>query len=371
MGVELPATTKMSAGLLSKRLDRALDAAQYFTELFPDHSEDATNASGEGVKAKAVDFASLPAWATGEKLGFSLGRQSLKEKVGLEEIERKERERTTGKTELPQNLDPFYALRTLALILGQEVDRGSKEAIFEDTESGHALFIQVVDVRKVADNTPLLLVHFRVDAKSPEGEFAFWKDASTTRLTRVTCPANRSLILLHRLLLLNSNRAAPGGNGHRSANLKTSIILPIGPIEKYDIAQLARATWSVMPFSVNPFGLFIGSVSLSGGGRAKYQTEGSKPVKKVEEEVPYNEHGDNPFLVKVQYNGSPFIMVYDRTRALETHLVRSDSPRVFDQIAALVREKGFRGMKIYVWAKRTADFELSLALDKIPSQNVP
>ncbi|KAG8917814.1 hypothetical protein FRC00_013178, partial [Tulasnella sp. 408] len=192
MGVELPATTKMSAGLLSKRLDRALDAAQYFTQLFPDHSEDATNSNGEGAKAKAVDFASLSTWTAGEKLALSLGRQSIKENIGLEEIERKERERRTGKMELPPNLDPFYTLRSLALILGQEFDGGAKEVVFEDdADSSHALFIKVVEVRKVADNTPLLIVQFRIDAKSPEGEFAFWKDASTNRLMAIQCP-NRS-----------------------------------------------------------------------------------------------------------------------------------------------------------------------------------
>lgn len=91
----------------------------------------------------------------------------------------------------------------------------------------------------MADNTPLLIVQFRLDTKSPEGEFAFWKDSSTSRLTWVKCP-NQTLILLHRLLLLNSKRAGPGGDGHRNANLKPSFILPIGPIEKTDIAQLAR-----------------------------------------------------------------------------------------------------------------------------------
>ncbi|KAG8911932.1 hypothetical protein FRC01_005399 [Tulasnella sp. 417] len=411
----------MSAALLSKRLDRALDAAQYFTQVFPNQSEDADgSADGEGVKAKVIDFAGLPTW-TGKKLGLSLGRQSFKERAGLEEIERKEREETMGKIELPPNLDPFYTLRSLVLVLGQEVDRESKEVVFVDAESGHAVFIKIIEVREASDDTPLLVVQFRLDTKSPGREYAFWKYASTSQLIRVECP-NRALILLHRLLLLNSNRAAPTGDGSQGAGLKPSFILTIGPIEKSDIAQLARdlscavvlgfeqadqpygfhlcfvatpycsrecqmqhwtthkktcnsltgATWSVMPFSnANPFGFkFSEIISLSGGGRAKDSTKES-PAEGEEDKAPPNEHGDNPFLIKVQYNGSPFIMVYDRTRALETHLNRNDNPRVFDQIAALVREKGFMGMKIYVWAKRTADWELSLALDKIPSQNVP
>lgn len=128
-----------------------------------------------------------------------------------------------------------------------------------------------------------------------------------------------------------------------------------------------------MPFgSTSLFGIkdgaFISSQSLS-SARIN-TTTGTKP-KKGEEEVAPNEHGDNPFLIKAQYNGSPHMMVYDRTRALETYFNRDDNPALFDQIAELVREKGFMGMKIYLWAKRTGDFELSLALDKVPNQNVP
>lgn len=243
MGIELPATTKMSAALLSKRLDRALDAAQCFTQVFPDHSEGDINASGEGGKTKAIDFASLPIW-TGERLG--LGRKSMKESIGLEDIERKERERMTGKTETPPNLDPFYTFRTLVHALGQDVDGGSKEAMFENAELSHALFIKVAEIRKADDTTPVLLLQFRLDAKPSEGDYAFWKYASTNRLKGLRCP-NRSLNLLHRLLLLNSDRVASGaGAGDRNASLKTSFILPIGPIEKFDIARLTRGLSCVL-----------------------------------------------------------------------------------------------------------------------------
>lgn len=130
-----------------------------------------------------------------------------------------------------------------------------------------------------------------------------------------------------------------------------------------------------MPFnSTGMFGakdkMFITSWSLYGGSHSNESEKRMKAVKRGEEEVPPNQHGDNPFLIKIQYNGTPHMMVYDRTRALETHFNRSDNPKLFDQIAGLVRGKGFMGMKIYVWAKRTGDFELSLALDKVPDQNV-
>ncbi|KAG8942841.1 hypothetical protein FRC04_003472 [Tulasnella sp. 424] len=405
----------MSDSLLSKRLDRALDAAQYLTQVFPDNPDFATTGTGDVVKTGTIGLVNLPTW-TEKNLKSALRRQTLKESLGMEDIEREERERTTGKIGPPPNLDPFHTLRSLIPILGEEVDGGSKEVMVEDAEPSHAMFIKVAEVRKLDDRTPLLVVQFRLDGKSPQGEYAFWNYASTGRLTGLQC-STRSLMLLHRLLSLNSGRV-PTDSGYKTAHLKASFILPVGPIEKADIARLTRdlscavcgkqsktrcaqcqsthycspecqkgdwaihkktcnklskATWSAMPFgSTSLFGIedgaFVSSQSLS-SARIN-TTTGTKP-KKGEEEVPPNEHGDNPFLIKAQYNGSPHMMVYDRTRALETYFNRDDNPTLFEQIAELVREKGFMGMKIYLWAKRTGDFELSLALDKVPNQNVP
>ncbi|KAG8920882.1 hypothetical protein FRC01_000546 [Tulasnella sp. 417] len=388
----------MSDSLLSKRLDRALNAAQYLTQVFPDFADPAnSNEGGEVVKMGAIDITKLATW-TEKDLGTSLRRQSLKEGFGLDVIEREERERTTGKSGPAPGLDPFYILRGLVIALGEGFEKGVKEVAIEDAESGHAIFIKVVDVRKVNDKTPLLVVQFRLDAKSLRGpyKYTFWKLASTNKLALLRCNT-RSLMLLHRLLSLNSDRVP--SSEYRSADLKATFILPVGPIEKTEIARLTRdfacalhptaaanwathkktcnnlttATWSTMTFGtisrdlpvLKNKGLYSVTRSMDGGS----QKFGAKLLQKGE--VPPNEHGDNPFLIKVQYNGSAQMMVYDRTRALETLFDRKDNPRVYDQIVALVKEKGFMGQKIYVWAKRTADYELSLALDKIPGQNVP
>ncbi|KAG8911931.1 hypothetical protein FRC01_005398 [Tulasnella sp. 417] len=151
MGIALPATT--SAALLSKRLDLALDAAQYFTQVFSILSQDPFVASGCGDNTEAIDFAPLPTWA-GMSLDTSLGRRSINESLSLEDIEFEERERAMDN--IPPNLDPIYALRSLVLVLGREVEKGSKEVKFEDAESGHALFIKALHTMEVDDDTPLL-----------------------------------------------------------------------------------------------------------------------------------------------------------------------------------------------------------------------
>lgn len=143
MGIELPTTTKMSDSLLSKRLDRALDAAQYLTQVFPDNPDFATTGTGDVVKTGTIGLVNLPTW-TEKNLKSALRRQTLKESLGMEDIEREERERTTGKIGPPPNLDPFHTLRSLIPILGEEVDGGSKEVMVEDAESSHAMFVKVM-----------------------------------------------------------------------------------------------------------------------------------------------------------------------------------------------------------------------------------
>lgn len=142
MGVELPPTTRMSDSLLSKRLDRTLDAAQYLTQLFPDNPELTSTATEELSKPGTIDMANLQTWTEGN-LKTALRRQTIKESLGLEDIEREERERTTGKIGTPPKLDPFHTLRCLIIHLGEELDDGSKEVMVEDGESSHAMFIKV------------------------------------------------------------------------------------------------------------------------------------------------------------------------------------------------------------------------------------
>ncbi|KAM5546031.1 hypothetical protein V8D89_000157 [Ganoderma adspersum] len=88
---------------------------------------------------------------------------------------------------------------------------------------------------------------------------------------------------------------------------------------------------------------------------------------------PPNAYGDRPFLVKLQIGLSgagvaESMMLYDRKRTAQAFVHLDDDAWTF---AELVKEmKGLRGghggLKMYRWAKRVGDWELSVCLDRAP-----
>ncbi|KAI0356850.1 hypothetical protein OH77DRAFT_1477050 [Trametes cingulata] len=94
-------------------------------------------------------------------------------------------------------------------------------------------------------------------------------------------------------------------------------------------------------------------------------------------ERPYpNAHGDNPFVVKLQVGlgGRPtHMMVYDRQRSFNSvYVTIGDNPREFAELVAEMEgpRGGFGGLKMYRWAKRTGDWELSICVDRPPQGDV-
>ncbi|KAG8984164.1 hypothetical protein FRB90_005503, partial [Tulasnella sp. 427] len=330
----------MSDVLLSRRLDRALDASQYLAHLFPEFNDETNSSAEEASPKKLVDLKSLSTWSSRDLKETGIGAASpiVQGRFGY-----------------------------LIIFLGQELDNGSKDVMMEDPSSGKAALIKVVEVLKVDDKTPLLVVQYRFESRSANGKYSLENYTSQDRVMGIQGTA-LSLMLLQRLLSLNSSRIPKGMGQYRSANLKTSFILPIGPIEKPDIARLARdlscvvcgkqkcqtsdwavhkkacnnltnAVWSAMPFSKPAFfgveGLWTTNISLYGTNRSEDSPKVEQLPKKGEEAIPPNLHGDNPFLVKVQFNGSPHMMVYDRTRTFDTWFNRGDNPVLFDRIGML------------------------------------
>ena len=87
--------------------------------------------------------------------------------------------------------------------------------------------------------------------------------------------------------------------------------------------------------------------------------------------APANVHEDKAFLVKLQRPMSEQrhfrfpIMVYDRSRSFSGHIAPEDNTSSWDTIvAALPPSK----LKIYRWAKRVGDWELSICLDREPGE---
>lgn len=83
-----------------------------------------------------------------------------------------------------------------------------------------------------------------------------------------------------------------------------------------------------------------------------------------------NIHGDKPFLIKIQrpQAGRNAMLIYDRQRSFQVFLVRDDDP--FAYIAAMQQmSTGWKGLKIYRWAKRTGDLQLSICFDRAPDKD--
>lgn len=88
-----------------------------------------------------------------------------------------------------------------------------------------------------------------------------------------------------------------------------------------------------------------------------------------------NPHGNRLFLVKLQ---APLtgrfasIMVYDRQRSIQGYFMLADNPQVYPEMLREMRgpRGGHGGVKMYRWAKRSSDWELSICMDKEPQADM-
>ncbi|KAJ7034272.1 hypothetical protein C8F04DRAFT_1349494 [Mycena alexandri] len=98
-----------------------------------------------------------------------------------------------------------------------------------------------------------------------------------------------------------------------------------------------------------------------------------------------------PFIVKVQLAaadasnlpaiiGQPVdswardgqsLLIYDRHAWMEVTLDKLSAEAVkFDTVAGLVREKGFRSLRLFCWPIRSGDWTLRLCLDHLPEEKM-
>lgn len=84
--------------------------------------------------------------------------------------------------------------------------------------------------------------------------------------------------------------------------------------------------------------------------------------------APPNIHGQQPFIVKLQVPllGDAGIMVYDRQRSFTSFILNERNLDVYPKLEAEIRKSPFMGQKMYRWAKRVGDWELSVCLDVEP-----
>lgn len=128
-------------------------------------------------------------------------------------------------------------------------------------------------------------------------------------------------------------------------------------------------TWTPYTFSdsITIGGQKLFTASLNFQSPLKSQTDKDKAAGGV----PANAHEDKAFLVKLQRPLSEQrefrfpIMVYDRNRTFQGHIAPEDNASAWNTIVAQMPPSK---LKIYRWAKRVGDWQLSLCLDREPSE---
>ncbi|KAF9262698.1 hypothetical protein L218DRAFT_867173 [Marasmius fiardii PR-910] len=415
MGIELPSTTRLPDDALDKKLHDTMDAAQYFKD---------------AISKTPVDPKSLPLWplgsaaSSGSKLWKATVRGNLGEVLGRDGIYRSRSELPFSEYE-----KTFMALRVIVGELAKGMDEGDSSLLLQDKEQSSCIFLRVLrKADSTDDGAPIFFVLYTQQThNTPVLQTLGWlSDQMRKGVTpiQITTPLEVQKLLL-KFLHLNSKRLSSSYHPTRQ-EFETrfpSFIIPIGPITQMKIGNLTRSAgcvlcgsktskkcssclavdycgpecqkahwkehkaackslkggaWCIVQVGtahdmVAGLGvpgyrpdMFMSNLSfqdpLQGSRKSPGATSASPST------VAPNVHGNNPFLVKIQRamgNDDGAMMIYDRQRSFQLHLIRSKD--VASHTEALRQmNTSTTGLKIYRWAKRTGDKQLSICFDRPP-----
>lgn len=150
---------------------------------------------------------------------------------------------------------------------------------------------------------------------------------------------------------------------------------------KISCRTLKGGTWLTVPFQLLPLQVvYPGMTNLAFNRHdttldLKARNEAIIAGLKPSDTPPRNIHNEKAFLIKMQAQifsnvdeGSPgSIFIYDRKRSFEVYLMYKDDPETYSIALHAIKTTGVHGQKMYRWAKRVGEFQLSVCFDKIPS----
>ncbi|KAK0449821.1 uncharacterized protein EV420DRAFT_766086 [Desarmillaria tabescens] len=413
MGVELPPTLKLPNDALEKKLASALSAAQEISTLgkFP------------------INPSKLPLWKNQSKSAFdAMQRTSMAEAMrnynararGLPDpfalyssafIDARQTLR-----HLCRNLEDGMAVNIL-----QDKDHNEVICIrvldiykLNDRTPLISLIYETASI-STPINTTIDFVQNVISKRRSDGQMG---------LPQIVCTPEEQA-LLRKLLFQNSQRLVPEYAPHKERyekTFKTSFLVPLGPPDQITIGKLSSnlgcevcgektTSRCSQCQSVSYCGATCQKAhwkdhknfcrSLKGGSWVQFHfvtamkdINGKKlytsyvnnqgimnptTVNPDDDAPPSNVHGDKPFLIKIQkpltripglalsddVNVPPSLLIYDRQRSFRAHAIEADNPQAYSMA---IREvlMGKTKVKIYRWAKRVGDFELSICLDRAP-----
>ncbi|KIY48542.1 hypothetical protein FISHEDRAFT_43183 [Fistulina hepatica ATCC 64428] len=404
LGIEMPRETKLSTGALNKKLEKALDSAQRiesianFIPVEPD------------ILPKWKDSTSRPTLAAMPRRSIAEAMQNYRALVASELSD-----------PFPLHQDAFLDMLRTLLHMADNFDDGHRIAIIRDEKDTRAMCMHVIEAYALDKDTPLFIVLFCVDGKNtPQHPIhPFVQELLLAReLPNVPTiyATPQEQLLLSKLLYTNVSRVSETYKPPRRANegpFSVSFFVPIGPPSPTDIGHISSNTgciicgkrltmrcsqchgvgycgsvcqqahwkehklfcrslkdgiWRTMQISLDPPHMPQGGVAsiLNVHG----QTEIDPNITVSNDNIPPPDiHGDKPFIVKIQVpvTGDPRSsnpLVYDRQRSFRAFLHGGD-PAAKPEIVAAISEESTP--KIYRWARRVGDFELSICLDRKPA----
>ncbi len=124
-------------------------------------------------------------------------------------------------------------------------------------------------------------------------------------------------------------------------------------------------------------GSSLGTTDATGDSLSALEAARGYPLNK--DSPPPNVHGDRIFLVKIQHSraqgsrSTDSFLIWDKTRSCVVYFFYDKDPRAFEQFRGEI--EGPRGevcgaakRRMYRWAKRVGEWELSVCLDRVPDE---
>ncbi|KZS94839.1 hypothetical protein SISNIDRAFT_452975 [Sistotremastrum niveocremeum HHB9708] len=393
LGIDLPPGNKITEEHLKKRLSRALDCAQLFSQRLP---------------SATLDPAALSAWTGSLYAKFTPG--SVMENTHLMSLMQSDRRPS-------EERDVFYDMREAIACLGHVFDQGGRFIVLQDEGQMSAICVRVIDVLKLNDRTPVMILSYDRSLRgSMKPSMVQFLDTHFGRgLVDITTSVRGQQLLL-RLLSLNSLRIPASYKPSRQpyeTDYRLSFLMPTGPLSMTDIGTmneekgcelcggpatkrcsacesvvycgkacqsegwpshkkqchaLSKGTWSTMRFQSQAAAMPMFEGHYSANINRYTRSDGEELVAEnhaplsVNSPPPPNVHANRPFVLKIQSNPVS-IRIYDRRRSVDLFLMIYNDPINFKKLCEAT-STGFRGIKCYRWAKRVSDWELSICLDR-------
>ncbi|TFY69765.1 hypothetical protein EVJ58_g251 [Rhodofomes roseus] len=404
MGVELPPATKLPDEALQKRLRQALNGAQYVSNVLAN---------------SPLDLATLSAWPLAHSVYEGVRRGNLQEAQHNYQAKLQGRE-----TELYKN--PILDARQTLMGIAKWWDEEHRWMVLQDPESEQcAINIRLLSVLELDKDTPVIVLLYQSVTRADVMEGLQWlnqmrdKNGSPGYLVNIKCtPLEQKLLL--RLLAINAKLLTSTYVPKKESsekNFKVSFLLPLGPLSFEDVGKLNNdpgcvlcgrkttsrcsqcqsvaycgsdcqkadwshhkrvcrslngGTWRSARFTTVLPGM-EGMYAVPLNRHSSRATNAMNTPRQLDSSVLQpNPHGSRLFLVKLQASlgGTPSsIMVYDRQRSIDVYI---HDPEVFDDMLREMRgpRGGYGGVKMYRWAKRISDWELSICMDKEPQTEI-